>query len=64
MKINTLKNIENYKKKITRHEIIHAFLFESGLDFNSWGRNEEFVDWLALQFPKIIKAFEEAKCLD
>lgn len=53
----------------TRHEIVHAFLAESGLTFNafvpqqSWAVNEEMVDWIALQLPKIHKACEEAGCL-
>lgn len=29
------KNMEEYKKQVVRHEIIHAFLCESGLDTNS-----------------------------
>lgn len=52
-----------YRKKILRHEIIHAFLFESGLHENfehkSWGHEETMIDWIAVQFPKIQKAFEE-----
>ena len=51
--------------KIIRHEIVHAFLFESGLDESSgiseaWATNEEMVDWIARQGPKIYKAWEEA----
>lgn len=41
-----------------RHEIIHAFFYESGLWCDSatadhWAMNEEMIDWFALQFPKI-----------
>ena len=55
--------------KILRHEIIHAFLFESGLDCNSnrsfnWATNEEMVDWFALQSPKIYEIYQELRCLD
>lgn len=52
-----------------RHELIHAFLNESGLKWNAhddekaWAKNEEMVDWFANQMPKIIKAFKEADCL-
>lgn len=52
-----------------RHEIVHAFFNESGLcessnAFNgAWAKNEEMVDWIALQFPKMQKAFEETGCL-
>lgn len=56
-------NIEDYKKSVIRHELIHAFTFESGLDACSWARNEEMVDWIAIQFPKMLEVFEEAKAL-
>lgn len=47
-----------------RHELIHAFLNESGLRANSapahtWAKNEEMVDWFALQLPKINRAVED-----
>lgn len=56
-------NLDEYKKKVTRHEVIHAFLFESGLASNSWANNEELVDWIALQFPKLMAAFKELECI-
>ena len=60
----TFDALEEFRKKVVRHEIIHAFLHESGLANNSdWAVNEELVDWFALQFPKLTKAFEDAKCL-
>lgn len=45
-------------ERALRHEIIHAFLMESGLDNSSlnaysWAVNEEMVDWFALQWDKI-----------
>ncbi len=57
-----------YRKQIIRHEIIHAFLYESGLAFNSsesghWSTNEEMIDWIAIQFPKILQVFKEVDCL-
>lgn len=58
------KNMPEYKKAVIRHELIHAFLFESGLDICSWAENEELVDWIAIQFPKMLKAFIEAGCVD
>lgn len=64
---NSKSCLENYKKQVLRHEIIHAFLFESGLEASTfesraWAQNEEMVDWIAIQFPKLKKAFEEADC--
>lgn len=61
-------NMSAFKKDVLKHEIIHAFLFESGLDMQSgetesWAQNETMVDWIALQFPKMLKAFQEVDCL-
>jgi hypothetical protein len=53
-----------HARKIKRHELIHAFLFESGLAENSeWAMTEEMVDWFAMQFPKLLKAFQTANCI-
>lgn len=65
---DSVKDLEEYKKKVLRHEIVHAFLYESGLWSNSscksaWAQDEELTDWIAIQFPKMLKAFEEAECL-
>jgi hypothetical protein len=62
------QNLDDFKKETVRHEIIHAFLYESGLAGNShattqWAEDEEMVDWMAIQFPKIAKVFEEAGVL-
>ena len=64
----SIEDLESYKKKVLRHEIIHAFLYESGLWNNSssidgWARAEEMTDWIAIQFPKMLKAFQEVGCL-
>lgn len=61
----TKKVIETQTKSLLRHEIIHAFFNESGLAQNSnsvdaWARNEEMIDWFAIQGPKIWKAWQEA----
>ena len=48
--------------KTMRHEITHAFLYESGMR-GSYFYNEVLVDWFAVQSPKILKAFEKAGCL-
>lgn len=60
---------ETYWKKTLRHELIHAFLNESGLSDSSncydgaWAKNEEMVDWLAIQAPKIFSTFKEMDIL-
>ena len=61
---------ENATKETLRHEIVHAFLNESGLKDcanrwnSSWTSNEEAIDWFAIQGPKIMKAWKEAGCLE
>ena len=48
-----------------RHEIVHAFLNESGLSMSAnpcdepWSKNEEMVDWMAIQGPKIFKVWND-----
>lgn len=64
-----LHNPEWYRRKLIRHEIIHAFLFESGLhECANWevkdsSHNEQIVDWFAIQSPKIFKVFQELDIL-
>lgn len=65
----SLRDLVAYQKKVIRHEIIHAFLYESGLSVNSlsgggWAKNEEMVDWMAIQMLKIYEAFKEAEALE
>lgn len=50
---------ESFLKRVITHEILHAFMFESGLDMQTidastpWALNEEIIDWFAIQLPKI-----------
>lgn len=60
----TVNDFESFKRKVLRHEIVHAFLQESGLGgCSDWARNEEVVDWIALQFEKMQTAMKEAGAL-
>lgn len=56
----TVENVSMYENRVFLHEVVHAFLFESGLSGNSWAANEEIVDWMAHQIPKIVQSLEEA----
>lgn len=63
---NNVGNFDSLQKKQLRHEIIHAFLSESGLQCNwqhteQFGHDETTVDWFAIQSPKIFKVFNELK---
>ena len=57
------------QRRCLRHEIVHAFLYESGLGADAlsppgaWAYNEEMVDWFARQGPKIHKAWKEVDAL-
>lgn len=58
---NSVADMEEYKMRVLRHEILHAFIFECGLDTeNSWARNEEMTEFFALQFYKIANVFSAA----
>lgn len=59
---HTLKNLEEFRRKVIRHELVHAFLYESGLHEQSWATNEEIVDWIAIQLPKMFRAIGKLDC--
>ena len=58
------------EKQTLRHEIVHAFFDESGLQASSfqfngpYSKNEELIDWIALQGEKIYRAWAKAGALD
>lgn len=66
---NNLEDFDYTMRKQLRHEIIHAFLAESGLQSNfehstQFGHDETMVDWIAIQFPKIYKVYKQLNILD
>jgi hypothetical protein len=66
--VGSLNDMNVFVKKVLRHEIVHAFLFESGLaecsgETEAWAKNETMVDWFAHQGEKIYKAWKEAEAL-
>lgn len=62
-----LGNPKAYEDKLVRHEIVHAFLYESGLtecwEHKETGHEETVVDWIATMAPKLLKAFQDAECI-
>lgn len=54
-------NIKEFGKKVLRHEAIHAILQESGCTY--WSENEELVEFLAYQYPKIKKICDEIETI-
>lgn len=65
----SLGDMEMYIKKVKRHEIVHAFLFESGLgdcahiNDGGWAKDEEMVDWFACQGLKVYEAWKKADAI-
>lgn len=61
--------IKECRKSVLRHEIVHAFLNESGLSGSangtegSWAKNEEIVDWIAIQSTKIFDVYSKLDIL-
>ena len=62
---SSVKDLTKHINKVKRHEIVHAMLYESGLDCNTdWATNEEIVDWFAIQYPKLKEIYKELKIED
>lgn len=56
---SAIGDMQIYKDRLLRHEIIHAFLFESGLGEECPWATEEMIDWLAIQAPKLYETFSK-----
>ena len=64
---SNVKAVEESIVHVLRHELVHAFLFESGLGYD-WvhdgtGHDETTVDWIAWQMPKIWETYLVARDL-
>ena len=50
-----------HQMHVLKHEIVHCFLYESGLDAEcSWATNETVGDWIALQLFKMANSSLDA----
>lgn len=54
----TVEKVEDVIRKTVRHEIVHAFIHESGLE--AWNENEIRVDWVAAYLPAMAQACSDA----
>ena len=57
--VGELQNKLMVVDKVARHEVIHAFLYESGLQECSNFDLEQMVDWIAIMYPKMEKIFKK-----
>lgn len=69
-KETSVKDFPQVQRATIRHELLHAFLYESGLASSAeYGRiegdmhPEMIIDWFALQFPKILRAYKDAEAI-
>ena len=59
-----LRDFEDFRRRVIRHELVHAFLYESGLHEQCyWATNEEIIDWIAIQLPKMLNVISKVNCL-
>lgn len=58
---NSVEDVSTYLKNVMRHETIHALFYESGMD--EWASDEQLVDYLAIQIPKICKVWKDLNAL-
>ena len=55
-----LESAGRVTERILRHEIMHAFMYESGLDTETaFARDEILIDFLAIQLPKIVGVLDK-----
>lgn len=51
-------SIKTYMNQVIRHEVVHAFMYESGLgdsfEHKDYGQEETIVDWFAFQMGNIL----------
>ncbi len=64
----TKKKIFLYKDDVMinaslRHELVHAFMYEAGIEFGYQFHNEDVVNYIATIFPKLEKAVKETECI-
>ena len=67
--VNEVGDFSALQRKALRHELIHAFLSESGLQSNfqhytEFGHDETMVDWFAIQWNKINSIFAKFGLLE
>lgn len=53
----------NYYNSVLRHELAHAFLYESGDNYEEYNQ-EEMCNWLAVIAPKMMNIYEQCKIIN
>lgn len=60
---SSIKDLCYITKSVAKHEIIHAFLYESGFDaaVHDFSDCEDMIDWISLQSNKMFMVFKIAE---
>jgi len=53
------EDLSKFNNKTIRHELIHAFMDESGVAGVEWCHDESLVDWIAVQMPKMFVVMKD-----
>lgn len=62
--VMVVENLDEYRKKVLRHECWHAFFGEAGLRSHcDFAESEMLVDWLAIMSPRVFKVLQELEAL-
>lgn len=56
-----MQGYDEYVNQVVRHELVHAYLYESGL--HEYSTDETLVDWMAIQVPKMASEFKGANLI-
>lgn len=59
---DVFNNIDDYYHKVLRHEMFHAFFAEMGV--KRWFEDEDLVDMLAMQYPKLKVIMDKCDDID
>lgn len=51
--IESTENINGYINQVFRHEVVHAFAYESGVQNLNELDEEQLIEWIATMIPKI-----------
>lgn len=54
--------LATYYRRCQRHELIHAFFFEAGME--RYGMDEDLVDLLALKWPQMCEAMRKIGAME
>ena len=58
----SMLNLKDYRANTIKHEIVHAFMFESGMQ--NYERDEMLVEWVARNLEKMMNAYNQAMQVD